>query len=31
LDTDVSVRPAVDFSALEFVLVLQSPIGDTTP
>jgi rod shape-determining protein MreC len=31
LDTDVSVRPAVDFSALEFVLVLQSPIGDTNP
>ncbi len=31
LDTDVSIRPAVDFSALEFVLVLQSPTGDTTP
>jgi rod shape-determining protein MreC len=31
LDTDVSIRPAVDFSALEFVLVLQSPTGDTSP
>lgn len=31
LDTDVSVRPAVDFSALEFVLVLQSPTEDPTP
>ena len=31
LDTDVSIRPAVDFSALEFVLVLQPPTGDTTP
>jgi rod shape-determining protein MreC len=25
LETDVSVQPAVDFSALEFVLVLQTP------
>jgi len=31
LETDVSIRPAVDFSALEFVLVLQTPTGDTTP
>ena len=31
LDVDVSIRPAVDFSALEFVLVLQTPTGDTTP
>ena len=31
LDTDVSIRPAVDFSALEFVLVLQSPTGETSP
>ncbi|MEP6758235.1 MAG: rod shape-determining protein MreC [Actinomycetota bacterium] len=31
LETDVSISPAVDFSALEFVLVLQTPTGDTTP
>jgi rod shape-determining protein MreC len=31
LETDVSIRPAVDFSALEFVLVLQTPTGDITP
>jgi rod shape-determining protein MreC len=31
LDTDVSISPAVDFSALEFVLVLQTPPGATTP
>ena len=31
LDTDVSISPAVDFSSLEFVLVLQTPPGDTTP
>jgi rod shape-determining protein MreC len=31
LETDVSIRPAVDFSALEFVLVLQTPTGDTAP
>ena len=31
LETDVSIRPAVDFSALEFVLVLQTPTGNPTP
>jgi rod shape-determining protein MreC len=31
LDTDVSISPAVDFSSLEFVLVLQTPPGDAAP
>jgi rod shape-determining protein MreC len=31
LDTDISVRPAVDFSALEFVLVLQTPDTGSAP
>ena len=31
LDTDVAIRPAVDFSALEFVLVLETSTGGTTP
>jgi len=31
LETDVSIRPAVDFSALEFVLVLRTPTGVTAP
>ena len=30
-DVNVSVRPAVDFSALEFVLVLQTRTGNEAP
>lgn len=31
LDAEVSVKPAVDFSALEFVLVLKTPTDGTAP